>query len=242
MEIWDDLIVRALRGSITYGTNLTPEVARAHNLPESDRDEVGICIPPKKYVIGLDSFESHLEGEYTIYSLKRFMHLACECNPNVLEVLFLEDRHYLYRTPIFETLKENRKLFLSKLAKHRYSGYAHSQFEKMKVKRENGTGRQDLVGRFGYDVKFFMHAIRLLRQGIEILSEEDVHVFRTQDAQELLDIRLGKLSWEEACALFEYESHRLDEVFEVSTLRNSPDRDSLSKLCVRLHEDFFYAR
>lgn len=154
-EIWEDgLILKALRGSITYGTNITPRMAKEHDLKPSDRDEVGICIPPKEYVIGLQNFEQHEEGEYTVFGLKKYLKLAADCNPNILEPLFLAENHYLYVSPLGKKLLENRHLFLSKKAKHTYTGYAYSQIKRLNTKLENTTGRQELVEKYGYDTKF----------------------------------------------------------------------------------------
>lgn len=41
------------------------------------------------------------------------------------------------------------------------------------------------------------HAIRLLRTGIEFLNMGKLNVYRTHDAEELLDIKLEKLKIEE---------------------------------------------
>jgi len=50
--------------------------------------------------------------------------------------------------------------------------------------------RRELVRRLGYDAKNAAHLIRLLRMGIEFLTEGTLHVERV-DAPELLDIKHG---------------------------------------------------
>lgn len=50
-----------------------------------------------------------------------------------------------------------------------------------------GQKRRELVRRVGYDAKNAAHLIRLLRMGIEFLTEGTLHVERA-DATELLDI------------------------------------------------------
>lgn len=154
----EGLILKALRGSITYGTNITNRMARKYRLNPSDRDEVSIIIPPKTHVIGTHKFKSYEykndNAEGIVYSLKHYLHLASQCNPNILETMFLEPNHYITLTPVARKLIENRDLFLTKRAKHTYSGYAYSQIQRMKTKRENATGRTYLVEKFGYDTKF----------------------------------------------------------------------------------------
>jgi hypothetical protein len=53
-----------------------------------------------------------------------------------------------------------------------------------------GQKRRELVRRVGYDAKNAAHLIRLLRMGIEFLTEGTIHVER-QDAPELLSIKRG---------------------------------------------------
>ena len=74
-----------------------------------------------------------------------------------------------------------------------------------------GQKRRELVRRVGYDAKNAAHLIRLLRMGIEFLTEGTLHVERA-DAPELLDIKRGAWPLEKVKA----ESERL-----VSTLAGS---------------------
>jgi hypothetical protein len=53
-----------------------------------------------------------------------------------------------------------------------------------------GQKRRELVRRVGYDAKNAAHLIRLLRMGIEFLTEGTMHVERA-DAPELLEIKRG---------------------------------------------------
>ena len=73
-------ILKVVAGSRAYGTNTE----------DSDYDYRGICIQPKKYLLGLDKFEQHEEKEpdTVIYSLEKFVRLALQNNPNILEILF----------------------------------------------------------------------------------------------------------------------------------------------------------
>jgi hypothetical protein len=59
-----------------------------------------------------------------------------------------------------------------------------------------GQKRRELVRRVGYDAKNAAHLIRLLRMGIEFLTEGTLHVKRA-DAAELLEIKRGAWPLEE---------------------------------------------
>jgi hypothetical protein len=70
-----------------------------------------------------------------IYDIRKFLKLAAECNPNIIEVLFTDKKFHLLTTPCFEKLIEYRDLFLSTKAKFRFCGYAFSQLKRIKTHR-----------------------------------------------------------------------------------------------------------
>jgi len=136
-QVLDNLIFLALYGSHAYG--MADE--------QSDHDYRGVCIPPKEYILGTKRFEqkdsgwnnlpeefSYLSNDTVIYSIQKFIKLATDCNPNIIEQLFLDD--YLYMTPIGERLIENRDLFLSTKARWTYTGYAYSQIKRIETHRK----------------------------------------------------------------------------------------------------------
>lgn len=69
-----------------------------------------------------------------MHELRKFMKLAADCNPNIIEFLYVEDLIEI-RTPEWEMLRENRDLFLSKKARYTYSGYSTSQFKRIRLHR-----------------------------------------------------------------------------------------------------------
>jgi len=70
-----------------------------------------------------------------VYSIHKYVALAANANPNVLELLFLDDRDVLFTTPAWDRLREHRDLFLSKKCRHTYTGYAMSQLKRIKGHR-----------------------------------------------------------------------------------------------------------
>jgi len=112
-------------GSHAYGTN------SAH----SDIDTRGIFIAPPEYILGCMKTVEQVElpGEDTvIYELAKFVKLAADCNPNIIELLFTDEENILFIDPAFEQLREHRKLFLSRKAKFTFSGYAMAQMKRIK--------------------------------------------------------------------------------------------------------------
>ncbi len=113
-------------GSHAYGTSL----------PTSDIDLRGVCIAPKKYYLGfLERFEQVVinDPDLTIFDLRKFMALAADANPNVLEILYTDPSDHLLVRPAMQRLFEARDLFLSKKAKHTFSGYAISQLKRINL-------------------------------------------------------------------------------------------------------------
>ena len=142
------LIALFYRGSQAYGTAT----------PESDADLGGILIPPKRYFLGfcdtfdqadklgsllpvferfkpqIPAWDNGVEG--TLWNIIKFVKLASDCNPNMIELLFLEESDYLHKTSEFEKILNIRDLFLSKKARFTFSGYAFSQIKRIKTHKK----------------------------------------------------------------------------------------------------------
>lgn len=111
--------------------------------PASDLDVKGVCIEPKEFFLGfMHTFEQHeamvAKGnpeDKVIYSLKKFMKLAADCNPNIIEVLFCDYEDILFIDRTGERLRNMRDAFISKKARHTFSGYAHAQLKRIKTHR-----------------------------------------------------------------------------------------------------------
>lgn len=230
-EFWNDrLILKTYAGSISYGTNT----------PESDTDYRGVCIPPKEYLLGLKSFDQHEQLQPTdevIYSLRKFVNLAMANNPNIIDVLFVDQKHVVFENAFGKDLRNIRESFLSKNVYKTYGGYAHAQLKRMTTVAKNSEGKRlDSVDKYGYDTKNALHLIRLLRMGIEILETGAVNVFRP-DGKELLEIRAGKYTKEEILAEANKLYSKLDTVYETSDLPRKPDFDTVNEWLIRTQEE-----
>lgn len=115
-------------GSRAYGTHR----------PDSDHDYRGVAVPPIEYRDGfLHHFEQAdiSEPDATIFDLRKFMKLAADANPNILEVLWVEGDDVLVATQAGRRLLGNRERFLSKKALHTFRGYAMSQLKRIRRHR-----------------------------------------------------------------------------------------------------------
>lgn len=118
------------------------------------------------------------------------------------------------------------------------------QYDEMRGKYYKGymgDKRRGLVEKFGYDTKNAAHLIRILRMGIEFLTDGSLQVER-EDKQELLDIKQGLWSLDKVKA----ESERLfalaSEAYVRSPLPPEPDRERAEKLVMGIVSDFHKLR
>ena len=99
--------------------------------------------------------------------------------------------------------------------------------------RERNPKRAALEAAHGFDTKHGMHLVRLLRMGLEILRDGAVNI-RRDDAEELLAIRDGAMSYEQLIA----EAERLDlamrDAVATSPLPRAPDEAALDALLLEL--------
>ncbi|WP_234401781.1 nucleotidyltransferase domain-containing protein, partial [Thermobifida halotolerans] len=150
---------------------------------QDDRDEMGICVEPPEYVVGLRAFEQYVfrtqpEGvrsgpgdlDLTVYSLRKWTRLALAGNPTVLIPLFVPDSEIVHVDDLGRDLRANAERFVSRSAGHRFLGYLRAQRDRMLGRRGGRTNRPELVDRYGFDVKFAAHMIRLGLQGVELLE------------------------------------------------------------------------
>lgn len=128
------LIYRVVSGSHAYGTST----------PESDLDLRGVFLPDQEYVFG---FLHHVEQverkktkvkdeEETLFEFRKFMHLASQANPNILELLFVPDDCVVEIDAEGKILRRHRHLFLSKKVLYTFTGYAHSQLHRIRTHRK----------------------------------------------------------------------------------------------------------
>ena len=121
-----------LPGSVIYFTRHGSH-AYGTALPESDMDIRGVCIAPRRYHLGFERFDEHEQKvpDLKIFELRKFVELALDVNPNVLELLYTEPEDHLLVTPLGQKLLDNRDLFLSKRCRSSFSGYAMGQMKRI---------------------------------------------------------------------------------------------------------------
>jgi predicted nucleotidyltransferase len=228
----------------------------------SDTDIYGFCIPPKNivfphtnpdYILGFDAvphnfeqyqqhhimdalFDPPREYDISIYNIVKYFKLCANGNPNMIDSLFVPRRCITYMSPIGELVRENRHLFLSKKCWHTFKGYAYSQLHKMSIKVPTGK-RAESFQKYGYDVKFAYHLVRLLDEINQILSTGTLDI--EQNREQLKSIRRGEWSQEKIYQYFEWKERSLEQLAQDSKevpykVRWDEIRELLFK-CLKIH-------
>lgn len=97
--IHDNLIVKMYAGSHAYGMAL----------PTSDVDFRGIFVGDPINIrtpfFPIGETEDPTEDDTKIFELSKFMKLALDCNPNVVELLWTCEQHIVHDTPEYQLLR-----------------------------------------------------------------------------------------------------------------------------------------
>lgn len=98
----------------------------------SDDDLRGFVVPPKEYLFGIYPFEQYEDSKVDtkIYSLKKFLGLLANGDPQSLESLFVPSDKILRKNHIYDTILRNRSIFLSKTIYKRLMGFGYSEYSK----------------------------------------------------------------------------------------------------------------
>jgi uncharacterized protein len=244
----DNLCYECLMGSNAYGTASD----------NSDQDIYGFCIPPKEIlfphlagvIVGFGDqgqrFEQYqqphiidsssgIEYDFTIYNIVKYFKLCADCNPNMIDSLFVPESCVKHSTQVGTLVRDNRKKFLSRRAWPRFKGYAYEQIKKLDNKQPTGK-RLAIVAEHGYDTKFAYHICRLLSEVRQILTVGDIDLQQNND--ELKAIRRGGWSEKRVHDHFDSQVPLLEEAMLKSDLHPSPDEESLKRLlfrCLEIH-------
>jgi predicted nucleotidyltransferase len=130
----------AIHGSVAYGldTNESDLDLKGVYIPRRN-DLLQYCdLPPEQYEFSPDiTTPGRLPGPYdaAIFSLQKLCRLGAACNPNVVEMLFVEQQHVLKMTSLGAHIRALGPLFLSLRARQTFGEYARGQLRRMEQHR-----------------------------------------------------------------------------------------------------------
>jgi predicted nucleotidyltransferase len=242
-----------MMGSIAYGLDSD----------NSDLDIYGFAIPPKNMVFPhldgeifgfgtqkrrFEQFQAHhvfdqdakggkgQEIDISVYNIVKYFHLCMENNPNMLDSLFSSTNSVLFITKIGTMVRDNRKIFLHKGSWHKFKGYSYSQLHKIDNKKPVGK-RKELVEKYGFDIKFAYHVVRLLNECEMILTEGDLDI--TRNREQLKSIRRGEWSEKDIRDYFQQKELAMEKLYQESKLPHSPDENAIKQLLINCLEEHY---
>ena len=233
------LIIRSLVGSTIHGLQLEGT---------DDRDEMGVCIEPPEFVIGLEHFETWVfrtkpEGarseagdlDLVVHSLRKFARLALKGNPTVLLLLFVDPEDLLLRTPLGDELQQLAPAFVSRQAGRAFLGYLTAQKQRLLGERgQLRVNRPELVDEHGYDTKYAMHVLRLGYQGRELLETGRISLpMRDSERAHVFSVRRGEVAFNDVLTEIGQLERELEDLLETSPLPPAPDQTSVDDFLVR---------
>lgn len=122
----DYVIFKGLAGSHSYGTSV----------PTSDIDYRGIFCADQINVrtpfFPVKEVSDSTEEDTKLYELSHFMGMCVQCNPNIIEMLWIDETDITYQTTAYKMLREHRHELLSSKIAYTTSGYALSQLKRIK--------------------------------------------------------------------------------------------------------------
>jgi predicted nucleotidyltransferase len=237
-----NIILRVEVGSTVHGVSLEGT---------DDRDEMGVCLEPPHYVVGLGSFDhwqyrTALERmkaareagqvfppDYTprsepgdldliVYSLRKWVRMALKGNPSAMMLLF--SPKCIHIDKFGEELRKLAPAFASKKVGKAYLGYMTQQKERLLGKRgQRDVTRRELIDKYGFDTKYAYHVLRLGYQGTEYMVTGSLDLpLADHIRQHLLDVRTGKVTLVKVVQEADAIENQLELLLDASPLPDEP--------------------
>jgi len=250
----DNIMYEVIMGSHAYGVATE----------SSDMDIHGFCVPPKNVIFPhlageipgfgrqqkrFDQFRTKKtvvdpdarggkgqEYDVEIYSIVRYFQFLMANNPDKLDSLFVPQNCILQISHIGTMVRESRHMFLHKGCWPRFKGYAYQQLHKIRSKTPIGK-RKETVEKYGYDVKFGYHVVRLLDECEQILVHGDIDLQRNRE--QMKAVRRGEMSEEDLRNWFTDKERQLEKFYADSKLPHKPDEQKIRTLLLACLEEHY---
>lgn len=211
----------------------------------SDIDTLGVYATDPMNLFGM-SAASHADAtskgtspDYTYHEVAKFLRLACQANPTVMELLWLPS--YRAINSYGQMLIDVRDSCLSTTrVRDAYGGYAVAQARRLLNRHVAGKSgfSADLGNR---TAKHGRHCFRLMIAGAHLLRTGTLLVDMSEHRQELF--RVGELAADDPTAfeaLFTKQLERMNNVRSV--LADQPDRDTIERVLRAIRADMLLHR
>lgn len=219
-----------------------------------DHDEMGIYIPKPEHLLGVSSYREDFiwrtqpEGarsgpgdtDLVCYSLRKYLRLAVKGNPTALTPLFAPEESILKITPVGEHLRLIRDWFLSEQAIERFLGYMHGQHERMmgRGKQNRVPNRPELIEKYGWDVKYGSHALRLAYQGYELATTGNIVMpMKVEEREAVLAVKRGEVPREDVSEEITHMENKVRDLLDrhATVLPPEPNLEAIETWSVLMH-------
>ena len=168
-------------GSCAYGLDT----------PTSDTDVRGFALPTERDIILGQDFEQ-VENHSTdtvIYSIAKIISLLQGCNPNIVEILNVDENHIFYKGKAADMLLAHSEYFLSQRAGDTFGGYAEQQLRRI----QNNLARYTITAQQKEEHirNSILSALKTLPEKMKNFEDGMVEVFIDTNEEGLPDIYLN---------------------------------------------------
>ncbi len=106
------------------------------------------------------------------------------------------------------------------------------------MKSQNREGkRKETVEKYGYDLKFAYHVVRLINEVEQILLTHDLSIDRNRE--QLKSIRAGEWTIDQIEKYFYDKEKSLEELYVKSDLQHSPDENKIKAVLLACMEEYY---
>jgi len=216
-----------------------------------DTDLYGVYIEAPENALGLEPREHFVwstagderrngpdDVDVTLYSLRKWAGMAAKGNATALHFLFAEPRDI--NAAGWRKITAHRDLFLARTSAKQFLGFANDQFKRLTGEKGKGKKgqRPEYIGKYGYDTKAAMHGLRLLHEGLELMTNQRITLPRPEKDL-LIKVRSG--AWRLERVLIEAQRlfKELEDAVSASSLPDRVDRVAISRLIAQVHLEFW---
>lgn len=216
----DNVALLGVAGSTAYNM--------AH--ADSDIDYRGVFVASTWDILSLnspkDSYAS-THPDVSLHEVEKFMHLAMNANPTVLESLFYDT--YIVKTDTGNALIEGRDLFLTQRIRNSHLGYARSQFKRLLNRGDSFSAQTKKRTE-----KHARHLIRLVLQAERALLTGEFRIRLTEKERDMV-FEFGELPRDK---MIEHAERKFDHLATIeSALPYEPDYNVINDLLLSIRRD-----
>jgi uncharacterized protein len=216
-----------------------------------DTDLYGVYIEPAEQALGLNPREHYVwstagnerrngpeDVDVTLYSLRKWAGMAAKGNATALHFLFAPLREVAPAS--WKKIQAESEIFLSRNSARQFLGFAGSQLKRLTGEKGRGKKgqRPEYIGKYGYDTKAAMHALRLLYECLELMVHCRITLPRPEK-ELLIEVRSGNWTFERVLRQAQSLFAEVEHAVSTSPLPERVDRAAISRLVARVHLEFW---